>query len=261
MKVVFKLDGTIQVINLGYTSNKKIAEQRYWTVKSGKNIGKVQSISIVKIVQTYTFSIEQFDYIKESIENDTKIDFREFFALDAKNCFDCPFSINSGNGGCYTHKYMQYSGFIKMIKSLIKKFGASENIPNYNKSMHFENAIKIAKNRFVRFGSYGEPTLHPIELVESLSNVAKNWTGYTHQWFKKPEYAKYFMASVHNNVQEKSAKVKFKFRSFVATKTGINEFIQCPASKEAGFKSNCSKCGLCSGTNGKGSKSVVILVH
>jgi hypothetical protein len=28
-----------------------------------------------------------------------------------------------------------------------------------------------------------------------------------------------------------------------------------------GFKSNCSKCGLCSGTKGKGTKSVIILEH
>jgi hypothetical protein len=33
------------------------------------------------------------------------------------------------------------------------------------------------------------------------------------------------------------------------------------ASKEMGFKTNCAKCGLCSGTEGKGKKDIKILEH
>jgi hypothetical protein len=243
MRLTFRSNDTVQVFRLGTTTNKKIAEPKE------------------KIVQSYTFSKEQFEYVSNCVTNKVKPIFKEFFALDAKNCFDCPFSINSGNGGCYTHKVIQYSGFISMLKSINKEFTSYDEIPTFNPINHTLAITKMAKDRFVRFGSYGEPTLHPIELVETVSDSSKNWTGYTHQWHKNPEFAKYFMASVHNKAQEKSAKVKFNFRSFVATKTGINEFIQCPASKEGGLKSNCSKCGLCSGTNGKGSKSVIILVH
>jgi hypothetical protein len=100
----------------------------------------------------------------------------------------------------------------------------------------------------------------PIELVHHICNVAKNWTGYTHQWKSKIEFAPYFMASTHSEEEERIASL-IGFRSFVASPKPISQFISCPASSEMGFKSNCSKCGLCSGTKGKGQKSVIILEH
>ena len=112
----------------------------------------------------------------------------------------------------------------------------------------------------MRFGSYGEPTLIPFNLVEAICNEAKNWTGYTHQWSRKKEYNKYFMASTHNLIQEQFAS-QLGFRSFVASPIPLPSLVSCPASKESGFVSNCSKCGLCSGSLGKGKKSVIILEH
>jgi hypothetical protein len=41
----------------------------------------------------------------------------------------------------------------------------------------------------------------------------------------------------------------------------VQGIVNCPASKEQGLKSNCSKCGLCSGTQGKGNKSVYTIEH
>jgi hypothetical protein len=96
--------------------------------------------------------------------------------------------------------------------------------------------------------------------MSSITLQAKNWTGYTHQWLRKPEYSAFLMASVHNESQAEFAK-KQGWRSFVATKQGIPGLVNCPASEEAGFKSTCSKCGLCSGLQGKGQKSVWILQH
>jgi len=49
-----------------------------------------------------------------------------------------------------------------------------------------------------------------------------------------------------------------QLRSIATKHTGM---VNCPASKEAGYKSTCSKCTLCSGTTGKGSKSVYIFNH
>ena len=68
------------------------------------------------------------------------------------------------------------------------------------------------------------------------------------------------MASVHSAEEEYVASL-VGYRSFVVSETQIPGFVPCPASAEQGFKSNCSKCGLCSGTNGKGTKSVNILEH
>lgn len=242
MRVTFRLNDTIQVFRFGSTANEKIAENKE------------------KIVQTYTFSVDQYNYVLSCNTINGKADFKTFFSLDAKNCFDCPFSSNSGNGKCYTHKVMQYTGFIAMLKSIGNEFGSIDNIPEYNINL-FEKFLKVAENKYVRFGTYGEPSLHPIELIESLANVSKNWTGYTHQWHRQPIFAQWFMASVHSPIQAKTANQRFNYRSFVASKDNVQNMVTCPASKEAGYKSNCSKCGLCSGTMGKGKKDVVILQH
>jgi hypothetical protein len=104
--------------------------------------------------------------------------------------------------------------------------------------------------------------MHPVKLVQAVANVAKSWTGYTHQYVRKPEYNKWFMASTHNQLQANTAKDKFGFRSFIAVKDNNNvQGVICPASNESKANANCSDCGLCSGIIGKGSKDVVIVEH
>lgn len=242
-RITFKLNGTIQVFRFGKTSNAKIS-------KGNENI-----------VQTYTYSEDQFNYVKDTLAAGEKLELKKFYSLDGKNCFDCPFSINSGNGGCYTHKFGQYRGFIGMLKSLINEFGSVAGIPDYSDEIAAD-VIIMSVDKYVRFGSYGEPSMHPIEMVERMTKASKSWTGYTHQYFKKPEYAAFFMASVHNPKQMETAADKYGYRSFIVVEnaTDINA-VQCPASKEGGLKSNCADCGLCSGVTGKGKKSVVILEH
>lgn len=242
-RITFNLDNTIQVFRLGKTKNAKISD------------GKDQ------ILESYIYSLDQFIAVQNAMVDGSKVGLKNFFSMDAKNCFDCPFSANSGNGGCYTHKGQQYMGMISMVKSVIREFnGHVDNIPAYSVEILAE-LVKMATGRYVRFGSYGEPSLHPLQLVEKLAEASKSWTGYTHQYFRKPEYADFFMASVHNAKQATTAAKKFNYRSFIAAKDNDNSFVHCPASKEAGFKSNCSDCGLCSGNLGKGKKSIMILEH
>jgi len=242
-RISFILNGTLQVFRLGKTTNAKISQ------------GKAN------ILQTYTFSVDQFNYVKNCLDNGTKTSLKEFYALDAKNCFDCPFSSNSGDAKCYTHKYMQYSGFMMMLRSIANEFGSLDNIPNYSVDLGLD-ILDIAKGVYARFGSYGEPTMHPIGLVQGIANSAKSWTGYTHQYVSKPEYSKWFMASTHNQLQANTASTRFGFRSFIAVSDNNNvQGVICPASNESKLDANCSDCGLCSGVIGKGSKDVVILEH
>ena len=246
MKVAFRIDDTIQIFRLGTTSNKKIASK-----------GE-------KIVQSYSFAKDQFEEVQLRMVDSSRKGTESFFKHDAAVCGDCPFSVNDANGGkggCYTHKGHQYFGFISTLKSLAKQYGSFQNIPEYSDQVAKE-IIEFSVGRYVRFGSYGEPSLHPIELVKAVTAVAKNWTGYTHQYFRKPEYSEFFMASVHNQAQANSAMGKFNYRSFIAVDDNSDiEAIVCPASNEGGFTSNCSKCGLCSGAKGKGKKDIVILEH
>lgn len=222
------------VIRSGSTTNKKI---------SGGG----------KLVQTYTFSMSQYHLANSGAQ----ITMKQFFALDEANCLDCPYSGNSGNAGCYTHKYMQYSGFLSMLRSI-----KLEELGPLTRSKGAD-IVEMCYGKYVRFGTYGEPSLMPISLVEAMVYVAKTWTGYTHQWSKDwaSSYGRYFMASTHND--EESSKAKdLGYRSFISVipdkkVSGIN----CPASSEQGFKSNCEKCGLCSGMLGKGKKNIWILEH
>jgi hypothetical protein len=244
-RIYFILDGTLQVFRLGSTTNEKIAPSK-------KDL----------IVQSYTFSLDQLRYIIQCQVNNEKTSMKHFYSLDQANCKDCPFSANSGNGNCYTHKYMQYSGFISMLKSIAKEINYDiSSIAEYSNDILFD-IVRLSNGRYVRFGTYGEPSMHPYNLVWQVSKVAATWTGYTHQWFKKPEYAEFFMASTHSELQSETAMNRFKYRSFMISQNLISDrnYVNCPASKELN-KTNCMACGLCSGTLGKGKKNVVIVEH
>ena len=230
-KVIWFDGGNIFVIRRGKTSNEKIS--------AGKD----------EIVQTYTFSYEQWMYAN----NMPKRVMKEFFALDKSNCLDCPFSGNSGNGKCYTHKYNQYAGFMSMLKSI------KESDLTILNAQKWRDVIDMSANVFVRFGTYGEPSLLPITMVRHMSMASKSWTGYTHQSDKAwaSEYKDYFMASLE------SATDTSDWRAFrvLDEPSKAESSVQCPASKEGGYVTTCAKCGLCSGLMGKGNKDVQILNH
>jgi len=117
----------------------------------------------------------------------------------------------------------------------------------------------------VRFGAYGDPAALPIGVIEAIAQEAKGHTGYTHQW-KLPHaqpYKAYLMASVDSLAEYREAKAMGwrTFRIKNADEGKLKQEIVCPASEEAGKKSSCDKCGLCSGIEGKGKKDIVINVH
>jgi hypothetical protein len=235
MKTIFRINDVLHIISSGKTSNKKIAEANEI------------------VVQTYHFSKDQFELAQQ------KTSMKDFFSKDGAVCMDCPFAVSNGAklSACYTHKMMQYSGFLSMLRSIKLDWN---DIPSLEQIKPI-TITKMCDGKYVRFGTYGEPSLLPIGMVRAMTNVAKSWTGYTHQWKKiDHEFSYFFMASTHTAEEERIASL-IGYRSFVASPKPIEQFISCPASEEMGFKSNCSKCGLCSGTQGKGKKSVIILEH
>ena len=232
-RVVWTDDNNIFVVRKGKTSNKKISDGS-------------------ALVQTYTFSKAQWSLANSG----KKFSMTDFFKLDGSNCMDCPYSGNQGKGGCYTHKFNQYIGFLSMLRGI-----KSDQLTPINQRK-FTIIIDMCADSYVRFGTYGEPSLLDVGLVKLMALSAKSWTGYTHQWNKEwaNEYAEYFMASTHNKEETNKARLK-NYRSFIASTTGTEEAVTCPASAEAGFKSNCASCGLCSGMLGKGKKDIKILEH
>jgi hypothetical protein len=122
------------------------------------------------------------------------------------------------------------------------------------------------QGRKVRFGAYGEPVLIPLHIVAELARVSDGWAGYTHQW-ANPAYAgyrAYVMASV-DTPQEHSTAKRLGWRTFrVRTESSalLPREIVCPASDEAGKRTTCADCRLCSGTHANDPrKDIAIIVH
>jgi len=124
--------------------------------------------------------------------------------------------------------------------------------------------LRLFKGRHVRLGAYGDPAAVPIEVWEAICSVAAGWTGYTHQWRTCDQsLARFCMASVDTPTEYREAKHMlwrtFRVRLTKTAKLAPNEMV-CPASDEAGNKTDCEHCSGCSGTRSN-RKDVAIVVH
>jgi hypothetical protein len=113
-----------------------------------------------------------------------------------------------------------------------------------------EKHAQLFLDRYVRFGSYGDPAAVPLRVWRTLSWLASTWTGYTHQWRTCDQRLRnYCMASVETIEQAHEAWL-MGWRSFrvrlADQPVEEGEFI-CPASAEAGKRLTCQECKACSG--------------
>lgn len=128
-----------------------------------------------------------------------------------------------------------------------------------------EHARALFAGRNVRLGAYGDPAAVPFEVWESVLADAARGTGYTHQWQAcDSRFARYCMASA-DSVQEAEQARAMGYRTFrvgTAAERIVKgtEFL-CPASKEAGVKTNCAACLACGGTSSPNKASVFIPAH
>ena len=234
MQFNFILNNVIHSIDIKKSATPKLAE------------------SSARILQTYTFSIEQV--LNKSLVNDKEV------------CFNCPFSYNQNNGktgGCYTHKGLLSFGLKSKLNRLNKLYLAGKIQKGYIGI--FEKIYKYSLKypiKFARFGTYGEPTLMPIEFMHLLSTIVKKYSGYTHQYMNvNREYSRYLMASTHNIFEVNIAKSE-GYRSFLVGSEKPGNFVLCPSSSTIAKdnKISCANCGLCSGSN-IGAKSIFEFKH
>lgn len=121
----------------------------------------------------------------------------------------------------------------------------------------------IGAGRAVRIGTYGDPAAVPTCVFAALTQRAAMWTGYTHQWRRRPSLRPFAMASVDSPAEAQEAQAKgwrtFRVRT-VEQRIAANE-VTCPASREAGYRTQCIRCGLCQGTRSGARRSIVIAAH
>ena len=119
----------------------------------------------------------------------------------------------------------------------------------------------IGAGRVVRIGTYGNPSSVPDHVWTDLLKDCTSWTAYNHGEPWRPDLA---MQSVDSYAEARKAWDRghrtFRVLSDLSELDKKNEVL-CPASKEAGRRTTCAKCLLCSGTSTKSPKSVAIPMH
>lgn len=140
--------------------------------------------------------------------------------------------VNVGQGPAMVYKAFKRGRYVDYVPALHDRFLAG---------------------RKIRFGTYGEPVLIPLDVIRHLISVTAGWTGYTHQWAMPAfsEYRQYLMASVHGQTgpwSREHAK-HLGWRTFRTTRDGkpADNEILCPASEQAGKRLSCNSCNLCDG--------------
>jgi hypothetical protein len=124
----------------------------------------------------------------------------------------------------------------------------------------------LGAGRMVRIGTYGDGAAVPSYIWDSLISKAKGHTAYSHQ--SGIESASFdpaiYMQSADSEAEAQAAwdKGHRTFRVIDRIESLITgKEILCPASKEAGYLTQCITCGLCAGTSTKSPKSIAIVAH
>ena len=126
-----------------------------------------------------------------------------------------------------------------------------------------ETAAEMMRSRRVRLGTYGDPAALPLSVWDSVLAYSGYVTGYTHQWRSAPEFARYCMASA-DSTDDRAAARMLGFRTFRVR--GADDplehgEVQCPAAKEAGFRTTCDACFACGGNSAKAKADISIVAH
>ena len=125
----------------------------------------------------------------------------------------------------------------------------------------FLNEEELGLDETIRLGSYGDPSAIPSYVWDSLLAKSKGRTGYTHQ-------------SVNQRYDLCMKSADSLDEALTAWSNGIRTFrvidnvnamvkdkeILCPASEEAGRRTTCDSCKLCSGSDIV-AKSIAIVAH
>ena len=169
---------------------------------------------------------------------------------DRSICGDCPLRGKTVNG-----KRIGRPCYVNVGKGPQSVWKGQSNFAGKEESI---------SGRTFRMGTYGDPAFVPISVWRKLIVKSRGHTGYTHQWRKvtAQPYRAIVMASVESPATKADANSRGwrTFRVMRQSETLQHDEILCPASEEAGKRTTCENCQLCSGNTIK-AKNVAIYAH
>lgn len=172
---------------------------------------------------------------------------------DASVCGDCMHRPANG-GSCYVLTFQAPLSVYRTVQR-----------GRYVTAATAAEIALVGAGETVRLGSYGDPAAVPVWVWDALVSQAKAWTGYTHQWLTaSDDFKRLCMASADSESEAAMARAfgwrTFRVRTADEPLMGKQEIV-CPASDEAGNKTDCISCKACMGTASKAKASPVIIAH
>ena len=182
---------------------------------------------------------------------------------DARICGNCPhrgFRIPAGILGKRHNKTeRKRTCYVEVGRAPSAIYGAFKR--GIYPFLPLENYADVFSGKSIRLGAYGDPAVMPPAVVAELCRVSTRHTGYTHQWRTSGAWLKPFVMASCDSIadyQDAAAQGWRTFRVTVGMTPHAGEIL-CPASAEAGFKTQCARCGLCNGAGA--AKNIYIPVH
>jgi hypothetical protein len=134
-----------------------------------------------------------------------------------------------------------------------------------------EGRQTLARERFLRMGTYGDPGAVPYKVWEHMLGVSAGHTAYTHQAMHQGAQPMPGSMMFSADTQEEAAShqragartfrvIPVKVWQAQGKQALMPSEILCPASKEAGARVTCLSCKLCSGANVQ-AKSITVVAH
>ena len=176
---------------------------------------------------------------------------------DVSVCGECPLRTNSdGKRACY-----------------VRTHGAPLSVWRafQRGSYRRANPADVGAGAIVRIGSYGDPAAVPAHVWEHFVSRSIGRTGYTHQWQhsdpvvrRNAEALRGIVMASADSAADHAAAIAAGWRTFRVRRADqpvLPAERVCPASSEAGYKTNCAACRACSGTAGRGHSSIAIIAH
>jgi len=177
--------------------------------------------------------------------------------LDSSVCGAC-MHRPANNGTCY----------VQVAKSVLSVFEAYKRGRYARPGIDFDARLlaELFRDLIFRLGTYGDPAAAPFMAWRAAMLHVAGHAGYSHQWRDKrfQAFKMLCMASADSaaDMSDAHAMGWRTFRVRNAAELAVKGLeVVCPASKEAGYKTNCATCKACGGLEAKAKASIVIVAH